>query len=405
MQIRLRHSWLLGQEELGGVEMNVENKRWWLALRLVPQMNRVRFYALIDHFQSPEVVFGATAKEIASLRGFDEDLARAILEAPRSLAWEEELAQMDKQGVRLLTLDDEEYPENWRQSSFPPPMVYVRGKLEAMDRFAVAVIGSRRATQYGRLVAEQFVARLAGAGLAIVSGFARGVDSVAHRVALDAGGRTLAVLGNGLAICYPQENARLADAIADRGALLSEYPMRTPPDRFNFPERNHLIATLALGTLVVEAAEKSGALITAREALEENRFVFAVPGDITRENSRGTNALIQAGAKLVQSAEDVLGEMSSVLRGLMKEAALLAGPTTAPPQFTAEPSHVQLPDLSADERLVFELLQHEPQYFDVLLARLDGQEFTVQKLSTVLLSLEMKRLVRQMPGRLYAVLR
>ncbi|MGB9690871.1 MAG: DNA-processing protein DprA [Candidatus Sumerlaeaceae bacterium] len=372
-----------------------ETKRWWLTLRLVPQMSRVRFYTLIDHFQTPEAVFSATATEIASLPGFDEALARAVLVAPHSPAWEAELAEMERRGVRLLTLDDEEYPENLRVSSFPPPLLFLKGTLDAMDRFAVAVIGSRRATQYGRAVAQEFAGRLARAGLAIVSGFARGVDSVAHRAALDNGGRTIAVLGNGLSVCYPQENAHLADAIAQRGALVTEYPMKTPPDRFNFPERNHLIAALALGTLVVEAAEKSGALITAREALEENRFVFAVPGDITRENSRGTNALIQSGAKLVQSADDVLAEMRHQLRGLLRGV---------PQERCALSEASALPDLTPEEETVYDLLRHEPQCFDVLLARLDSQRFGVQELASVLLSLEMKRCIKQLPGRIYAVL-
>jgi DNA processing protein len=382
--------------------ISAESRRWWLALRLVPQMNRVRLYTLIDHFQTPEAVFGATAKEIAALRGFNEELARAVLEAPRSPAWQEELAEMERRGVRLLTLDDEDYPENLRQSSFPPPLLYVRGQLDAMDRFSVAIIGSRRATQYGRMVAEAFAGRLARAGLAIVSGFARGIDSIAHRAALDAGGRTIGVLGNGLSICYPQENARLGEAIVERGALVTEYPMHTAPERFNFPERNHLIATLALGTLVVEAAEKSGALITAREALEENRFVFALPGDITRETSRGTNALIQSGAKLVQSAEDVLAEMQHLLKGLMKEAGSTAGPSGAGGEAGAGLAPPD--DLTPDERMVYDLLRREPQYFDVLLARLDPERFGVQELSAVLLTLEMKRRIRQMPGRLYAIL-
>ncbi len=378
-----------------------ENKRWWLALRLVPQMNRVRFYTLIDHFQTPDAVFGATAKEIAALRGFDESLARAVLEAPRSAAWQEELEEMERRQVRLLTLDDPDYPENLRQSSFPPPLIYVRGVLQPEDRFAVAVIGSRRATQYGRLVAEQFASRLARAGLTIVSGFARGVDSMAHRAALDVAGRTLGVLGNGLSVIYPAENARLAEAIVERGALISEYPMRTPPDRFNFPERNHLIAALSLGTLVVEAAEKSGALITAREALEENRFVFAVPGDITRENSRGTNSLIQAGAKLVQMPEDILAEMQHQLRGLLREREGRETGAPADRELGAGKGPQEGAHLSPEEKAVLELLRHEPQYFDVLLARLETAGVDLQTLSTVLLSLEMKQLIRQLPGRLY----
>lgn len=186
-------------------------------------------------------------------------------------------------------------------------MIYVRGTLHANDRYAVvAMVSSRHSTVYGRSVAQQMAGRLAAVGMTVISGFARGIDSVAHEAALRAGGRTLGVLGNGLAVCYPAENKKLGDEIVANGALVTEYPMETPPDRYNFPERLHLIAAMSLCTVVVEAAEESEALITANEALDENRFVFAVPGDVNRLNSRGANKLIQAGARLVQHANDVL---------------------------------------------------------------------------------------------------
>jgi DNA processing protein len=312
--------------------------------------------------------------------------------------------------VRLLAVDDEEYPENLRQSSFPPPLLYVRGRLEPRDRYSVAIIGSRRATQYGRAVAQQFAARLAGCGITIASGFARGIDSQAHQSSMDAGGRTVGVLGNGHAVCYPPENQKLGQRIVEQGALVSEYPMETPPDRFNFPERNHVIAAISLGTVVAEAAEKSGALITANQAVEENRFVFAVPGDITRLNSRGTNALIHAGARLVQRPEDILLEMRHLLRGYLRdedlaETARLPDAQALTVAGSAPAPHQAQGNLSEDEQAVLELIRHEPQYFDALLAKLDPARFTVQKLSTVLLSLELKQAVKQMPGRLYLSLR
>ncbi|AXA34924.1 MAG: DNA-protecting protein DprA [Candidatus Hydrogenedentota bacterium] len=395
--------------------MAVESSKLpYLQLRLVPQMTRVRFYALIDHFQSAEAVFGATAKEIAALRGFDEQLAREILEAPRAISCEKELELIERYGVRLVTLEDDDYPENLRQSSFAPPLLYVRGSLTSEDRYALAVIGSRRATQYGRAIAQEFSGQLARWGLTVVSGFARGIDSEAHEAALRAGGRTIGVLGNGLAVCYPPENRALEKRILENGALVSEYPMETPPDRFNFPERNHLIATLSLGTLVVEAAEKSGALITAKEALEENRFVFAVPGDITRQNSRGTNALIQQGAKLVQSASDILAEMRHVLRGYLREDFVANadgskghpnGREAAPVNRSTGEHSNHTTNLSSEEAEVLSLLREEPLYFDVLLSKLDPERFNVQRLASVLLSLEMKQAIRQMPGKLYMVLR
>lgn len=381
---------------------SIEEKIPWLTLRLLPEMTRVRFYALIDHFQMPALVFGAQAKEIAALRGFDAGLARKVLEAPRNADVHKELALMDKHDVRLLTLDDDEYPENLRQSSFPPPVLFVRGAFAPHDRYAVAMVGSRTATQYGRAVAQQLAARLATCGITIISGFARGIDSVAHAAALSVRGRTIGVLGNGHAVCYPAENRKLGDQILERGALVTEYPMETPPDRFNFPERNHVIAALSLGAVVVEAAEKSGALITANEALEENRFVFAVPGDINRQNSRGANALIQQGAKLVQRGEDILHEMKDLLKGYLKEEQIAAGAETQ--DSTSTPGGLPRAQLTDEERTVYGLIRHEPRHFDAIAAVLPPEQITVQRLSAILLSLELKQFVRQMPGKVYAAL-
>lgn len=382
-----------------------DDKSAWLHLRLLPEMSRVRFYALIDHFQTPELVLGAGAAEIAALRGFDHALARKVLDAPRNVDVRRELDLMGRHGVHLLTLEDDEYPENLRQTSFPPPVLYVRGALQPQDRFSVAVVGSRNATSYGRSAAQQFATRLAAVGLTVISGMARGIDSAAHQAALAVQGRTIAVLGNGLAVCYPAENRNLADGVAAGGALISEYPMETPPDRYNFPERNHIIAALAMGTLVVEAAEKSGALITANDALEEGRFVFALPGDITRQNSRGTNALIQAGARLVQSPDEIVMEMRDLLRGCLREdgEADTGEGDDAPAARGAGASAQVVAALSAEEQAIVDMIRHEPQYFDNLAARVDPEKVSVQRLSAILLTLELKQVIRQLPGRLYTI--
>lgn len=377
----------------------------WLMLRLLPDMTRVRFYTLFDHFQSPELVLGAPAKEIASLRGFDNSLARKVLQAPKAVELYRELDLMEQHNVHLVTIEDEDYPENLRNSSFPPPILYVRGTLEPRDRYCIAMVGSRNATQYGKAVAQQFAARLAACGITVVSGFARGVDSQAHEAAIRAGGRTLGILGNGLSICYPAENRRLADRVAAQGALISEYPMETSPDRYNFPERNHVIAAISLGTLVVEAGQRSGALITANEALEENRSVFAIPGDINRANSFGTNALIQSGARLVQRPDEILDEMKDVLKDYLREESMPAdGPGDSAQRPGVGRTQVAGParPLTDEEKCVLELIRHEPQYFDVIFSRLDADRFTPQKLSSVLLSLELKQVIRQLPGKLYS---
>ena len=295
---------------------------------------------------------------------------------------------------------------------FHPPLLYVRGTLHANDRYGIAIVGSRQATQYGKAVAQQFSGRLAACGLTVVSGFARGVDSSAHQAALQAGGRTIGVLGSGLAVCYPAENGKLGNAIVERGALITEYPMEGAPDRFNFPERNHIIAALSLGTIVVEAAEKSGALITANRALDENRFVFAVSGDITRLNSRGSNALVQSGARLVQRPEDVLAEMRAQLKGYLREDALATAETAvgAPATAGAEggtsgnSSEGAPGQLKPEEAMVLALIRQEPLYFDAIAARLDPAVVSVARLSAILLALELKRLIKQMPGKLYMVL-
>jgi DNA processing protein len=379
----------------------------WLQLRLLPEMSRVRFYALIDHFQTPEFVLGAGAAEIAALRGFDKVLARKVLEAPKTVEVESELELMEKHGARLLTLECDEYPDNLRVLSFPPPVLYVRGAIQQQDRFSVAIVGSRNATTYGRAAAQQFATRLASVGLTIISGFARGIDAAAHQAALAMQGRTIAVLGCGLAVNYPTENFALGNQIAESGALVSEYPMQTSPDRFNFPERNHLIAAMSLGTLVVEAAEKSGALITANDALEEGRFVFALPGDITRQNSRGSNALIQAGARLVQSPDEIVLEMRDQLREGLREdkesSEDLDRENTASNVRSIGAGANIVASLSAEEQEIVDMIRHEPQYFDVLASRVDPAKIPVQRLSAILLALELKQVIRQQPGRLYVI--
>ncbi len=387
--------------------MNQQEIVAWLQLRLLPEMSRVRFYALIDHFQTPEFVLGAGAAEIAALRGFDKVLARKVLEAPQTVEVGGELELMEKHGARLLTLECDEYPDNLRVLSFPPPVLYVRGAIQQQDRFSVAIVGSRNATTYGRAAAQQFATRLASVGLTIISGFARGIDSAAHQAALAMEGRTIAVLGCGLAVNYPAENFALGNQIVESGALISEYPMQTSPERFNFPERNHLIAAMSLGTLVVEAAEKSGALITANDALEEGRFVFALPGDITRQNSRGSNALIQAGARLVQSPDEIVLEMRDQLReGLREEkenSEDLNSENTASNVRPIGAGANIVASLSAEEQEIVDMIRHEPQYFDVLASRVDPAKIPVQRLSAILLALELKQVIRQQPGRLYVI--
>ena len=298
-----------------------------------------------------------------------------------TVAEQRELAR--RAGARLLLREDDEYPAPLRTIPDPPPFLLARGEVRAEDALALAIVGSRHATAYGVAVAERLAAELAARGVTIVSGLARGIDTAAHRGALAAGGRTIAVLGCGVDVCYPPENRRLVGRVLERGALLSQFPMGTPALARHFPLRNRTIAGLALGTIVVEAAERSGALITAGHAGELGREVFAVPGPVTSELSRGANRLIQDGAKLVQCWEDVVAELPEVWRRCLREAPGVAVPAGAP---------------EGDEERVLALVGGDPVHIDQVIER---SGVSSGRTAAVLLSLELKRWVRLLPGQHY----
>ncbi len=286
-------------------------------------------------------------------------------------------------GARLLLSEDDEYPASLAAVPAPPPFLLVRGELRKEDALALAIVGSRRASAYGLGAAERLAADLAARGVTIVSGFARGIDTAAHRGALAAGGRTIAVLGCGVDVTYPPENRKLVGQVLERGALISQFPMGTPALPGHFPLRNRTIAGLTLGTIVVEAAERSGALITAGHAGELGREVFAVPGPVTSETSRGANRLIQDGAKLVQGWEDVLAELPPVWRRCLTECVGAEAPGPAP---------------EGDETRVLPLLGGEPIHIDHVIAR---SGVPSGRTAAALLSLELKGWVRQLPGQHY----
>jgi DNA processing protein len=269
----------------------------------------------------------------------------------------------------------------------PPPLLYISGSLHASDELAVAVVGARRATPAGRMVTEHLASELAGAGLTIVSGLARGVDAAAHRGALSAGGRTVAVLGCGLRTTYPPEHERLRREIAERGAVVSELPFDAPPHSGHFPRRNRIISGLSLGVVVTEAAIDSGSLITARLAAEQGRDVFAVPGFVKAETSRGTHALIKEGAALIEQAQDVIDAIAPQL-----EPAMRARLTAAPQQ------HAQTANFGNHDRLVYDALSYDPLTVDHLL---EQTGLPVPSVMASLLSLELQRRVRQLPGQRY----
>ena len=283
--------------------------KYWVALSRIPNMGTVRFRLLDGYFGSLDQAWIAGLSELEAA-GIDTKTARAVVSQRGSISPDGEMEKLELAGVRALNWHHPMYPHRLKEIHDPPPVLYVRGEILPEDERSVAVVGTRKTTAYGREVAGTLAGDLAASGVTIVSGLARGIDAIAHRAALKSGSRTIAVFGNGLDVIYPSEHAGLAREIEKAGALVSEHPLGTRPDARNFPRRNRIISGMSLGTLVVEAGETSGAMITVRWALEQNREVFCVPGSIFSPTSRGTNTLIQQGAKLVMNYNDVLEELN-----------------------------------------------------------------------------------------------
>jgi len=351
---------------------------------------------LLERFGSAEAVFAATRAELEALRlqpeAIESIMARELFEAASS-----EIEHVRETGADILLLDDGVYPQLLREIFDPPITLYVKGAWDiCFDQPCVAMIGSRKCSTYGQNIATMLARDLAQRGVTIVSGLARGIDAAAHRGALEAAGRTVAVLGTGIDEVYPRDHRKLVDEIlASGGAIVSEFPLGTPPAPQNFPYRNRIISGLSLGVVLVEAAENSGSLITARLAMEQNREVFAVPGNITSRNSFGTNYLIKgAGAKLVQQWQDVAAELPSEVAARMlppdpkrKESAL-ANQLSLVPENLTETEHTIFKLLSADE----------PAHIDDLAVT---SKLPVPELTSALFGLEMRELIRQLPGRCF----
>ena len=363
----------------------------WLALKNVSGVGNHLYKRLMDRFHSPEQVFDAPKFELMTVPGINERIADAIkgYVFPDSLNQEIDLAR--RRQIRIITCADPEYPPLLQHIPDPPPVLYVKGVLSGTD-VSVAVVGSRNASRYGISMARRLSRDLAARGLPIVSGMARGVDTAAHEGALSGGGRTFAVLGCGLGIVYPPENQRLYHQIIETGAVISEFPVLEEPNAYNFPARNRIIAGMTLGTIVVEAAKRSGSLITARLAAEQGREVFAVPGSVDSARSVGVHNLLKQGAKLVAGADDVIEEFYQFqppARPAGGSAEMPAGKEPAPP-----------PDLSPEETLVLDALDAYPAHIDDL-SRQTGMD--VVRLSIILLNLELKGMASQHPGKYFTV--
>jgi DNA processing protein len=361
-----------------------EEAFYWLALSLTPGVGSTLMRRLLDRFKTPEAVFHAPRKELLEIEGLGEKVAQEIRKGPLEKAVEKELHLLREVGGRLITLKDEEYPKRLGDIYDPPALLYVRGELKKEDELAVSIVGSRKTTPYGRWFTEKVSQELARYGVTIVSGMARGIDGLAHWGAISGGGRTIAVLGCGVDVIYPSENRNLFAKIIDHGAILSEFPMGSPPEGGHFPRRNRIISGLSIGVVVVQANEKSGSLITAGYALEQGREVFAVPGNVGTESSRGTHRLIKEGAKLVESSEDILEEILPQWRRGGEATPKVEAPR---------------PDLPEEERVLYELLGETPLHIDVMIreSRLDPG-----KVSSILLNLELKGLVSQWPGKCFS---
>jgi DNA processing protein len=357
-----------------------------LILNSLPLLGPVRIQLLLKHFGSPQNILHAGSAELIRVLGIDKKISETIVNWQEAVSVEEEQKMANHANVRIMTFLDDDYPENLKQIYDPPIILYVKGTLVPEDKHAIALVGTRRSTLYGRETAARLARQMASAGITIVSGLARGIDAAAHEGALLAHGRTIGVLGSGFNHPYPVENLDLMDRIAGSGAVISEYPMNATPDKMNFPIRNRVISGLSLGVLVGEAPRHSGAMITVTHALHQNRFVFAVPGRVDSPTFTGNHQLIKEGAKLVENADDILSEFEylfppSALK--VEKGGPMQGPT---------------PLLDEKEEKIFNLLSAEEKNIEEIIME---SGLPARDVSVVLLRLEVKRLIRQLPGKTF----
>ncbi|MEY2563236.1 MAG: processing protein [Verrucomicrobiota bacterium] len=358
-----------------------------IALNMLPTMGPVRLRKLLEVFEAPERILAARRDALRAVDGIGNDVADQIVRWGDIVDLSGELERIRQFGANVITAASPLYPRQLREIHAPPIVLYVWGELAERDQHAIAIIGSRRTTHYGLESAKKLSYQLAYAGLTVISGLARGIDTAAHQGALAAKGRTVAVIGSGLSKLYPPENAALADKIrSGNGAIVSEFSMEIEPDRQTFPMRNRIISGWSHGLLVVEAGLNSGALITVAQALEQGRSVYAVPGHINAPSAMGSNRLIQQGAKLVMDANDLLDDMQILL------------PETKP---SPEACVRALPELTDDERRVYDAIQATETSIDDIATKSGLPSATV---SSSLLRLELKRLVKQLPGKYFVKL-
>jgi len=360
----------------------MDDKRYWVGFSLVKGIGAVRLKALLDYFGDAKTAWNASVFELVKA-GLGPKLAERVILARKNINLDEYMARVDKNNIQVLTWEDANYPVHLKEIDQPPPVLYMRGELTAEDAWAVAIVGTRSISAYGRQVTEELATVLAQNGVTVVSGLARGVDAVAHQAALKAGGRTLAVLGSGVDNIYPPEHRQMAEKLSLHGAILSDYAPGTPPDSANFPPRNRIISGLSMAVVVVEAGDISGALITAEFAVDQGRDVFAVPGTVYAPQSRGTNRLISNGARILLQSSDVLKSLD-LTRNVERREIRRVLPA------------------DATEASLLNFLGAEPIHIDEIRARLG---LPIEKISAALTMMELKGMIRQMGGMNYIAIR
>jgi DNA processing protein len=360
----------------------VNEKRYWVGFNLVKGIGAVRLQGLRDHFGDLAFAWQAPPDALQTA-GLSRKLAERVVQVRSDVDLENYLERVNNRGIEILTWDDIQYPPRLKEIDQPPPVLYLRGTLKSEDNWAVAVVGTRRVSTYGRQVTEEIGSFLAANGVTIISGLARGVDAIAHQSALKAGGRTIAVLGCGVDRIYPLEHAQLAERIIANGAILSDYAMGTPPDASYFPPRNRIISGLSMATVVVEAGETSGALITAQFAVDQGREVFAVPGNILALQSKGTNKLIAQGAHPLLSVRDLLDVLNLTRNTEQRQSRRI---------IPADETEAKLMSVFTQEPLHMDEIRNQTG-------------FPIERVSSTLAMMELKGLVRQIGGMNYVAVR
>jgi len=372
--------------------MNQDNLKYWIALKSIAGIGNVTFGALVDRFGSLPAVFAASISDLKEIKGISGPLATAIVHFKNWDKVKREIELLHKQKISIITCLDALYPQNLLNIYDRPPYIYVLGSLNS-DDINIAIVGSRMASTYGKYTTEKISRELALKGITVVSGMARGIDSAAHRGAITAHGRTVAILGSGLDVIYPPENEKLFADIIQNGAVISEFPPGTPPRSTNFPARNRIISGMSFGVVIVEAGEKSGSLITARLALEQGREVFAVPGSIDSAGSRGTNKLIKQGAKLIENTDDILEE---IIPQIERTSALKTPSVSMPAEV-----HAQIfESLTDTEKIIIGSVSQKRIHIDDLIS---STGLTSAEILGTLTKMELKGMIQQHPGKFFSL--